>query len=384
MSGLAEDYLRRLDISIKRLTPPELNADAVRRIIPFLVIFIGLIFMVLNLRMYREITAEQVGIKVSYLSGNQEIITQPGIKFHLPIVQEIFILDKTPNKFVMEGEYDLSPNRVQKLTVRAMDGSNFWFDSLEIQYQILTAEAGHVLNESGPGEDFKQFWIRSMARSVLRDEFGRFSVAEVTDPTKYGVAIETAQRRLNDMLQPHGLRLVQLICPKPKFDAAYERAIEQRKVANQEVERLKAQREKLTNARKTELASVNREKEVAKQELTGDLESARLAAEQAQIKGEKTADAYQIERINAAAAVLREAEIQAKGFNVKYRNEIDGLRKEIGAYATDGRGIVWREYARKIAEMKIDVVPYQQDPAPDRLEIEGVFDRLNRSAGGAK
>lgn len=381
---MAEDYLRRLDISIKRLTPPELNADAVRRIIPFLVIVFGLIFLVLNLRMYREISAEEVGIKVNYLSGNQEIITQPGIKFHLPIVQEIFILDKTPNKFVMEGGYDLGANRVEKLTVRAMDGSNFWFDSLEIQYQILPAEAGHVLNESGPGEDFKQFWIRSMARSVLRDEFGRFSVAEVTDPTKYGVAIETAQRRLNDMLQPHGLLIAQLICPKPKFNAAYEKAIEERKVANQEVERLKAQREKLTNARKTELASVNREKEVAKQELTGDLESARLAAEQAQIKGEKTADAYQIERINAAAAVLREAEIQAKGFNVKYRNEIDGLRKEIGAYATDGRGIVWREYARKIAEMKIDVVPYQQDPAPDRLEIEGVFDRLNQSAGGAK
>jgi regulator of protease activity HflC (stomatin/prohibitin superfamily) len=381
---LAEDHLRRLDISIKRLNPPELNLDGVRRIIPFFIIVVGLIFLVINLRMYREISAEEVGIKVNYLSGNQEIITQPGIKFHLPIVQEIFILDKTPNKFVMEGSYDLDANRVQKLTVRAMDGSNFWFDSLEIQYQILTAEAGHVLNESGPGEEFKQFWIRSLARSVLRDEFGRFSVAEVTDPTKYGVAIEAAQRRLNDMLQPHGLLVVQLICPKPKFDAAYEKAIEQRKVANQEVERLKAQREKLTNARKTELASVNREKEVAKQELTGDLESARLAAEQARIKGEKTADAYQIERTNAAAALLQEAEIQAKGLSVKYRNEIDGLRKEISAYATDGRGIVWREYARKIAEMKIDVVPYQQDPAPDRLEIEGVFDRLNQSAGGAK
>ena len=381
---MAENYLRRLNISIKRLKPPELDLDGARRIIPFFIIFIGLIFLVINLRMYREISAEQVGIKVNYLSGNQEIITQPGIKFHLPIVQEIFILDKTPNKFVMEGSYDLDANRVQKLTVRAMDGSNFWFDSLEIQYQILTAEAGHVLNESGPGEEFKQFWIRSLARSVLRDEFGRFSVAEVTDPTKYSVAIETAQRRLNDMLQPHGLLIVQLICPKPKFDAAYEKAIEERKVANQEVERLKAQREKLTNARKTELASVNREKEVAKQELTGDLESARLAAEQARIKGEKTADAYQIERTNAAAALLREAEIQAKGLNVKYRNEIDGLRKEIGAYATDGRGIVWREYARKIAEMKIDVVPYQQDPTPDRLAVEGVYDRLNQPAGGAK
>jgi hypothetical protein len=381
---LVKDYLRRLDISITRLNPPEFNLDGVRRIIPFFIIAVGLIFLVTNLRMYREISAEQVGVKVNYLSGNQEIITQPGIKFHLPIVQEIFILDKTPNKFVMEGSYDLDANRVQKLTVRAMDGSNFWFDSLEIQYQILTAEAAHVLNESGPGEEFKQFWIRSLARSVLRDEFGRFSVAEVTDPTKYGVAIATAQRRLNDMLQPHGLLIVQLICPKPKFDAAYEKAIEERKVANQEVERLKAQREKFVNARKTQLAEVNLEKEVARQELTGDLESARLAAEQARIKGEKKADAYQIERVNAAAALLREGEIQAKGLNVKYRNEIDGLRKEIGAYATDGRGIVWREYARKIAEMKIDVVPYQQDPAPDRLEVEGSYDRLNRSAEGAK
>jgi vacuolar-type H+-ATPase subunit I/STV1 len=206
----------------------------------------------------------------------------------------------------------------------------------------------------------------------------------VTDPTTYGVAIEAAQQRLNAMLKPHGIFVVQLICPKPRFDSAYERAIEERKVANQEVERLKAQREKLTNARKTELAGVDREKEVAKQQLTGDLESARLAAEKTRIKAEKTADAYHIERTNAAAALLQEAEIQAKGLSVKYKSEIEGLRKEIGAYAADGRSIVWREYARKIAKMKIDVVPYQQDPAPDRIEVEGISDRAIRSAGGAK
>jgi regulator of protease activity HflC (stomatin/prohibitin superfamily) len=370
---------------MQRDQPRQFNLDEVKRLLPFLIIIAALVFLATTLRMHQEISAEQVGVKVNYVSGEQDIITQPGIKFYLPIVEEIYVLDKTPNKFVMEGNEDTDANHVRKLTVRANDGSNFFFDSLEIQYQILTADAGRVLNESGPGEEFKQFWIRAMARSVLRDEFGKFSVEEVTDPTTYGAAIESSQQRLNDMLKPHGILIVQLICPKPKFDAKYERAIEERKVANQEVERLKAQREKLMNARNTQLASVNSEKEVAKQELTGDLESARLAAEQARIATEKSADAYKIEREQAATALLQEAQIQAKALSVKYTSEIDGLRKEIGAYADNGRSIVWREYARKIAAMRVDVVPYQQDPAPDRVELDGVKPQLLQPrVGGAK
>jgi hypothetical protein len=37
----------------------------------------------------------------------------------------------------MQGDVDRDANHVAKLTVRANDGSNFWFDEIRIQYELV-------------------------------------------------------------------------------------------------------------------------------------------------------------------------------------------------------------------------------------------------------
>ena len=65
--------------------------------------------------------------------------------------------------------------------MRAADGSNFWFEDIRIQYELIPSEATTVLSDSGAGEGFKQNWVRAFARSILRDEFGKFAAAEIAD-----------------------------------------------------------------------------------------------------------------------------------------------------------------------------------------------------------
>ena len=94
------------------------------------------------------------------------------------------------------------------LTVRASDGSNFRIDDLTILYEVIPGEAGKVLHDSGPGTGFKEEWIKAYARSILRDEFGRYTAVDVADPTVYVFddtfsALDLAtEARLRAALQP--------------------------------------------------------------------------------------------------------------------------------------------------------------------------------------
>jgi len=220
-----------------------------------------------------EIADDEVAVIVNYISGENELVATPGYRVFMPFFSQAFTFDKSPNKFVMEGDKDRDSNHVRKLTVRADDGSNFWFETMEIQYQLIVSKAPTVLHDSGPGDAFKAHWIRAFARSVLRDEFGRFSAEEVADPTTYSAATQQATDRLNILLEEHGVRVVQIITPKPKFEAKYEQAIEDRKVANQEVERLKIEAVQLERERERRLGEIERDKATEYEQLLGEMEA---------------------------------------------------------------------------------------------------------------
>ncbi len=86
-----------------------------------------------------EVRDTEVAVVVNYLTGESELVAMPGYRIFMPFFSQAFVFDKSPNKFVMEGEKDRDANHVSKLTVRANDGSNFWFETLEIQYQLVLA-----------------------------------------------------------------------------------------------------------------------------------------------------------------------------------------------------------------------------------------------------
>ncbi len=318
-----------------------------------------------------EIGDTQVAVLVNYFNGETELVAQPGYKIFLPFVKQAFLFDKSPQKFMMAGDRDVSANHVSKLTVRANDGSNFWFDEIEIQYMLIPTEASEVLKDSGSGDDFKLNWVRAFARSILRDEFGKFTASDIANPTIYKTATSEAQKRLNDMLNPHGAEIIQIITPKPKFDAAYERSIEDRKVADQETERLQARALQLERERDRRLAQIDATKAVEYEALKGTLEAQRIEAERNQVRVEKSADAYSMQIVAGGQAKLSQLTEQARGMTEKARKEAEGLKAITEALEKRGEVLVREKLAERLGEIEFTLVPYTRDAAPDRIELLG-------------
>ncbi|MFT5048778.1 MAG: regulator of protease activity HflC (stomatin/prohibitin superfamily) [Chlamydiales bacterium] len=314
------------------------------------------------------IEAEEVGIVVNYLTGNEEVITQPGYKIYIPFIEEVFTFDRTTQLFTMKGRKHVSANHVPHLDVRANDGSNFRFDELTILYEVIPGETSTVLNDSGPGSAFKDEWIKAHARSILRDEFGRYSAVEVANPTVYQAAPNEAKRRINALIEPHGIRIERINTPNPKFDDSYEAAIEERKEADQEVERLIAEAQRLDQLRAQRLAGVSKEKEVEQQNLQGDLRRSLLGAQERFIAARKSADVYATERAGRGEAERSKLTAQARGLEAKYTKEAEGIAEKARALEQRGQVVVREAIIQKLRDITFTLVPYSRDPMPKRLE----------------
>jgi membrane protease subunit HflC len=316
-----------------------------------------------------EVKDTEAALVVNYLTGEREVIVRPGYQIFVPVIQQAFIFDKSPQEFVMQGDKDVSANHVAKLTVRANDGSNFWFDEIKIQYELNQDRTDYVLEDSGPGEGFKQNWVRAYARSLLRDEFGKFSAIDVADPTAFKTATMEAERLLNEMLDPHGVHILQIITPRPKFEENYERAIEDRKVANQEVEKLKTRAEQLIQERERRLAEIDSKRAVEFEALKGELEARRIDAERDQVRTERSADAYQAQRVGEGQATKAALLAEAGGLTDKARKEAEGLRAITAALEKGGEVLVRERLAQLLGEVEFELIPYNRDPSPTRIEL---------------
>lgn len=347
--------------------------------------FLVLVLLILGLSGNLGVTNiqdNQVAVRMNYLTGSRDVITSPGYKMYIPFIQEVFPLDRTPQKYTMEGSRMRSDNHVPFLTVRASDGSNFWFESLEINYSILPSQAGELIDDSGIGDAFKRDWIRAYARSVLRDEFGRFSATEVAKSGSYESASLMSVERLNEVLNPHGIQILNIITPMPKFDPAYESAIDERKVADQDVERLMVFEEQLIQERGQKLAEVEKDKEIQWQEQQGDLVKEIKEAERESIFVKKGADEYKVTREADGRAELDRDTAIAEGMRAKYTKEAEGIVARAAALEKKGRVVVREALIEKLASIHFTLIPYNRDPSPKRLEhLEG-SDRA-RQAGAA-
>ncbi len=318
-----------------------------------------------------SVEANEVAVRVNYVTGTETVIVTPGYQFYVPFLMDIYKFDGTTQEYVMAGRGYRGANVAPYLTVRAKDGSNFWFDELKIQYELIPGDAVTLLRDSGLGDNYKEEWIKAYARSVLRDEFGLYSAVDAADPTTYKAAPNEARRKMNIILEPHGIVVVRIITPNPQFDDRYESAIEERKEADQEVEELRARSEQLVQEREQRLAAVRKEKEVEMQELRGSLTKELLASEQEAIRLTKDADAFATERIGEGQAAEGRLTAEAEGLVAKYTKEAEGIESRANALEERGEVVVREALVEKLLGVEFILVPYSRDPAPQRLEHSG-------------
>lgn len=306
----------------------------------------------------------QVAVVVDHAHATSRVSSAPGLRPFVPWFQEVFALDKRPIEFRFEGNEKGTLNRFPRLVVRANDGSSFWFDTFTLQYALTPNAAARVLADSGPGNAYQEKLVNAFARSVLRDEFGYFSCEEIVRPENLHAATNEARRRLNEYLKPHGIEVLEVAVAKPRFDPLYEKAIERRKVGNQEIEHLRAQIDTLEQERHQRISRALEEKESELMVRHGNLARDRLAAEQEAIKTRNAADVFALQKRAEAKTLADKRSAEADALVARYTLEADGLKAHADALAVQGEDTVRAALIDRLATIEFNIQPFVQPEAP--------------------
>lgn len=330
------------------------------------VIFIGFFFF-----SAKDIEPGEVALKVNNVTGSQTPISQAGWTLRLPWFQSVYILDARPQTFLMKNQNQYEDGlHAPELSVRASDGSNFHFTDTTIIFQLLPERVVTTVRDSGL-EDGYIGWMKPVARSILRDEFGRESTIDVSNPTTYGSAANRARRRLNEVLRPHGIAVSQLVTPRPLFNQDYERAIEERNALGNELEVIGSNLDRAQPNRERQLAEVDQEKNRTFQQTRAQLEAllAQTLAEQAQAHRE--VDVYAIEQAGRGQAARSAAMQQAQELEGELVARYEARRAEIQAYSQQPVARVMEVLAGRLSGVTIAISPWSDDASPSRIRYEG-------------
>jgi len=318
-----------------------------------------------------DIEPGEAAVRINNVTGSETAIATPGWTTRIPFVHSLYVLDAAPQTFSMHGERDESDLVVQKLTVRASDGSNFHFDDTTVIFQLKVDEAVTAVRDGGPGDGFKG-WLRPYVRSILRDEFGRESTIAVSSPSGYAQATNRARDRLNEVLGQHGILVTQLVTPRPQFSEPYEHAIEERNRLGNELQVIGSNLDRAATARDRRLAEVDQAQNRIIQERRASLESdlARAVAELSETK--RGADTYRIGKIAEGQASLSAASQRAAQLRGELDAKYQGRKAEIDAFRTQPVERVMERLGERLSGVTIQIQPYADDATPARVRYEQV------------
>ncbi len=310
--------------------------------------------------LWLELAPSQVAVRRSAFGGATERITQPGIHLVLPWLQSVTVLDKQDRELLMNGELTEGLDRSDRLTVRSVDGSEFWFADAGVRYRVRP-ESSELLSEVGDrAGDQAAEWIRALARPVLRDEFGRLEPNESASANRLEDAKAAGRERLAELLDPLGLELLGVSTPKPQFDRTYEKAIEARKVLEQEAERLGGDLDAAQASLDADLAAAVRQEELRDQELAAKLERALLEAEAKEIQARAKADQYAVARAGERAELERSLAEKLERVRESERVSTEQLVLELARLADFEAPAVRREWIDFLARTPVQLLPTPQ------------------------
>ena len=307
--------------------------------------------------------ADQVALVSDFVRGRHEVVSTPGVRVFLPWFQDVQLVSRAPGEIRFGGAEDALP----ELVVRASDGTTFRFESLVLRFALDLSQARRSIDDVGPLESDRRRLVQALARGVLSDEFGRYSPEEIVVGANLDAARAAARVRLNLHLAPHGITLLEIPPALPRFDAQYEQQVLRRRVAEQQVELVRAERDRLESELEQRRQKVAREKEVELASLAGELARQRTAADTQAVALRRQAEIHALERGEAGRSERAQLEARAAGLAARSTAEVEGLAARVAAVATQGASAVRGAWIETLAGVSMEFVPFaaaRAEPAP--------------------
>lgn len=236
-------------------------------------------------------------------SGVEEYVYQPGALHFFPFfLNDWHVLDTRLQNVEMTLDARGDRRMRDDLLFKTIDGNDISLDVI-VSYRIDPQQAPMIVQHVAVNDfELKDKVIRTVARSRTRDIFGELKTEEFYISDKRDEKAERAKHTLNELLNPYGVIVERISTKDYRFNPAYQRAIEDKKVADQVAEQNKA----ATHAAEEEYL---KKLEDAKGEVNKMIAETDGRFRQAQIE----ADAYYEQQQRFAEAIEAEGLAEAQG-----------------------------------------------------------------------
>jgi len=299
------------------------------------------IFLILLMFTFRlvNIKPQEVGIITDKMK--HEVIEKPlyqGWHFYVSIFKDLDVYWKSTKRFPADEKASY------KLPFKSKDGQKVVAD-LSIQYSLNSKEVFKLHTEVGP--DYLEQVLMPQIRSISRIVLGMFTAEELYDGEKREKIQEIIKEKLTASLDKFPAIIIEdALLREFDFDPEYQKLIEDKKKAAQQVEVNK----QLALA---ELENAKKKEAVAKGEKLKALQEAEAKAQSMIIEAKGKAKKIKVE----SDADMYAKKQNAKGNFAILKAEADGkelLTKALGG----GQYVVGLEFAQNIpATMKTFVIP---------------------------
>ncbi|MHC4202077.1 MAG: SPFH domain-containing protein, partial [Planctomycetota bacterium] len=295
-----------------------------------LAFLVVVIFLFMTFRM-GEVSGEQVGVLLNNINGEMTMIEQAGVTIYNGITSEFYVLDKRLKTLKMPGD-----KGEKILKVKTVDGSDVDIH-LKVQYRVKPGMAVKVITTSGPGDAFKEKWARDYTRAICRNYLGELTTEECYDSAKREEKVRQAEAEVKKRVSPFGIEIDSIVIPqKPTFYKEYEDKIKEKKLADQEVLKLKSKAVEAETRQAKLIVDATNVKNVAVREYGGEMEKKKVQAKAEAKRAMLEADAYHTRITIAAEAALYEMQQTAEGILATKRAEAKGIEEMKKALEGEG------------------------------------------------
>jgi regulator of protease activity HflC (stomatin/prohibitin superfamily) len=287
----------------------------------------------------------EVGVRTRKIAffgpkGVEDRFYAPGATyFFLPSINDWHVYDTKLQNLEMTFSQIRGDRKTRDdLILKTIDGNDISLDVI-IAYRIDTNKAPYILQYVARDDKTLKEIVRTVARSKPRDIFGELKTeAFYVADAREAQAIKT-QEALQQILGPMGILVEKVLTNDYRFNPEYQKAIEDKKVADQQVEKNKSAQHAAIEEYKRKL-----------EEARGEVNKMVADADGQYLKDKIEADVYQEQQQLLAKA------IQAEGIA-----EANGIREMNNALAgAGGEAIVKLRIAEAIQGKRIILLPVSE------------------------
>jgi regulator of protease activity HflC (stomatin/prohibitin superfamily) len=290
--------------------------------------------------------ANEVGVRTRKLTifgekGVEEKTYGPASTYiFMPFINDWHTFDTKLQNLEMVFERSRGDRKLRDdLLFKTIDGNDISLDVI-IAYRIDPPKAPYILqNVADSNQTLREKIVRTIARSKPRDIFGELSTEEFYVAEKREMQAQRAKEVLQEILGPMGVNVEKVLTKDYRFNPEYQKAIEDKKVADQQVQKNKS-------AQHAALEEYKRKLEEAKGEVKKMIADADGAYRKAQIE----ADVYYEKQMLIAEAIKTEGIAEAKGIT-EMNNALAGA---------GGEAIVKLRIAEAIQGKRIILLPVSE------------------------